>query len=142
MNTTYYWRANASNLLSMDFLQIVRSSLSQGGVCYYNTTWSDAAQTTAMAVFPYALRVANFIAASDSPIMLDKLRWQNVLTSYRSDGRPVFTPSDPKQKMRVNEVLNMDEKEPHLFESRQSMLERLKGTRLITDDNMGEERSH
>ena len=38
MNTTFNWRANISNLLSVEFLQILRNHLNPGGVAYYNTT--------------------------------------------------------------------------------------------------------
>jgi spermidine synthase len=42
MNTTYYWRNHASNLLSVEFLRIVRHHLNPGGVFFYNTTGSDS----------------------------------------------------------------------------------------------------
>src|SRR5262249_10757488 len=57
MNTTHNWRANTTNLLSSEFLQLVRSHLSLGGILYYNATGSPRVQLTAATVFPYALRV-------------------------------------------------------------------------------------
>jgi spermidine synthase len=38
MNTTYHWRDHSTNLLSTDFLAIVRHHLNPGGVFFYNTT--------------------------------------------------------------------------------------------------------
>src|SRR6185503_1592083 len=71
MNTTFHWRANNTNLLSVEFLQLARKHLNPGGVLYYNTTNSARVQLTGATVFPFALRIANFIAVSDSPIRFD-----------------------------------------------------------------------
>jgi predicted membrane-bound spermidine synthase len=40
MNSTYNWRANVTNLLSREFLGLIRSHLNSGGIEYYNTTSS------------------------------------------------------------------------------------------------------
>ncbi len=95
MNTTYNWRANATNLLSREFLNLIRPHLSTGGIAYYNTTWSEEVMATGSSVFPYSLRVANFLAVSDSPFTLDKDRWKESLTNYQLDGHPVFDLSNP-----------------------------------------------
>jgi spermidine synthase len=73
-NTTWNWRANASNLLSIEFLELVRAHLNPGAIFYYNTTWSPEAMITGARVFPYALRISNFLAVSDSPIRLEQER--------------------------------------------------------------------
>jgi spermidine synthase len=54
MNTTYYWRAYASLLLSKDFLEIVRSHMTADAVLTYNTTGLPDVLNTASAVFPHA----------------------------------------------------------------------------------------
>jgi spermidine synthase len=95
MNTTHYWRANASNLLSREFLGLIRSHLNPGGIEYYNTTGSEEAMATGLSVFPYGLRIAGFIALSDSPFALDKERWRQSLIAYSIDGHPVFDLSIP-----------------------------------------------
>lgn len=146
-NTTFNWRANASNLLSVDFLQMVRQHLKPGGVDYYNTTGSGEVQLTGATVYPYALRVANFIAVSDSPIVFDGARLRSTLTAYRIDGRPVFDLSRPADRAKLEQIATMAEStssDPNLeraavLEDRASLLRRLKGLRLITDDNMGTE---
>jgi spermidine synthase len=142
MNTTYNWRANASNLLSMEFLKLIRAHLNPEGVAYYNTTWSNRALETGALEFPYAVRIANFIAVSDSPVGLDANLWSARLLADRIDGHPVFDVSDPMQRERLNEVLAFSHEggfpsEPP--ESRAGLLQRLKGVRIITDDNMGNE---
>jgi spermidine synthase len=142
MNTSFNWRANMSNLLSREFLQLMRAHLNPGGVAYYNTTWSDDVLATGASVFPYALRISSFLAVSDSPLKLDKNRWRAALTSYRIDGKPVFDLVDPSQQTRLDEVLHLtDELDAPGggLESRASLQRRLTHARLITDDNMGTE---
>ena len=142
MNTSFHWRANVSNLLSTDFLRLVRTHLKAGGVHYYNTTSSKAALATGVQEYPYALRVGNFLAVSDSPIRLDESFWREKLTGYKIDGKPVFDLSKPDDQKRMDELMKMVETTDannSMIESRQHLLEQLKGVRAITDDNMGEE---
>jgi len=142
MNTTYHFRANISNLLSSEFLALVRTHLKPGGIEYYNTTGSKEAQATGAAEFPYALRIFNFIAVSDGPIRLDKDRWRVALASYQIDGHPVFDLTKTLDRDRMNEVVNFADQldVPHgLLESRESIQNHTRGLRLITDDNMGSE---
>jgi spermidine synthase len=142
MNTTFNWRAHATNLLSTEFLRLARQHLSSGGILYYNTTWSGRVIATGIAEFPYALRVNNFLAVSDGPFNLDRARWEHVLGQYRIDGNAVFDLSDPNQKAEMLKVLHLaddlDVPKGNL-ESRASLMRDLQGTRLITDDNMGTE---
>jgi spermidine synthase len=142
MNTTFNWRANVSNLLSTEFLKLIRAHLNPGGIEYYNTTDSGEAQATGAAVFPYALRISNFLAVSDSPIRLDKERWKAALSSYKIDGRMVFDPANQLDRDRLKDVLNIADQldiPNGPLESRGSIQGRTRGLRLITDDNMGTE---
>lgn len=147
MNTTHHWRANASNLLSVEFLQLVRKHLNPGGVLYYNTTSSERVQLTGATVFPFALRVANFIAVSDSPIRFDRAAWRQLLERYEINGRRVFELSSRMDCDCIDRWTAMPESEQRSdgvrldvsIEDRASLLRRLHGQRLITDDNMGTE---
>lgn len=142
MNTTYHWRANISNLLSREFLSLIRKHLKPGGIEYYNTTGSEEAMATGISVFPYSLRVANFIALSDNPFTLDKERWRQALTNYSIDGHPVFDLSIPLHQRRLEQVLNIADEsaDPKAgSESRAHMMKRLANSPIITDDNMGTE---
>jgi spermidine synthase len=142
MNSSFHWRANATNLLSTDFLRLARDHMNPGGILFYNTTWSERVLTTGATVFPYALRVSNFLAVSDSPFTLDKERWKSLLEQYRLDGRIVFDPADPIAQTKLKLLLGLpgqlDTPKGEL-ESGQSMLRRFKDVKIITDDNMGTE---
>jgi len=143
MNTSYYWRNHVSNLLSAEFLRIVRLHLRTKGVFFYNTTWSDDVMATGLAVFPYALRIFNCLAVSDSPLEFDRARWKSVLLSYVIDGRKVIDSDDSYQMKKLDEIVNIRHAAPAAFwasiETDQEIRQRLRGQRnlIITDDNMG-----
>lgn len=59
MNTTFYWRAYDSNLLSQEFLRMIKNHLTPNGMALYNTTGSIHAVATAQHVFPYAYQTGN-----------------------------------------------------------------------------------
>ncbi|HTM12947.1 MAG TPA: fused MFS/spermidine synthase [Bryobacteraceae bacterium] len=146
MNTTYSWRAHASNLLSLEFLDLARRHLNPGGILFYNTTFSRAALLTGASAFPFSLRVFNFLAVSDGPISIDKQRWSDVLAAYNIDKKPVFDLNDETQRKRFDEVLSLADTLYSPQPARDIRMElgddlrrRLQGTRLITDDNMGDE---
>ena len=87
MNTTWHYRAHVSNLLSTEFMGLMREHLNRGGIAYYNTTYSGDALVTGATAFPYALRINSFLAVSNSPITLDKSLWRTPtikLTDVRS----------------------------------------------------------
>lgn len=106
-NTTWHFRAHATNLLSTEYLRLTGDHLNPGGVVFFNTTKSRDAQLTAAKTFPYALRFMSFMAASDSPISVDKERWRRVLSAYRIDGKPVFDPASDVAKARLEEVVSL-----------------------------------
>ncbi len=138
MNTSQHWLAHASNLLSLDFLQLARRHLKPGGIHYYNTTYSKEALMTGLTVFPYGLRVVNFLAVSDRPIVFDKERFKATVANYRIDGKPVFDLETPAQRAALDRLL-ADWTGAEDLEGGESMREKFRGIGLITDDNMGVE---
>ncbi|MBN9320931.1 MAG: DUF748 domain-containing protein, partial [Delftia acidovorans] len=86
-NTTWHFRANITNLLSMEFLELVKQHLNPGGVFFYNTTDSRRAQKTACTAFPYGSRFSNHMVVSQTPIAWDFSRWRTVLENYKIDGK-------------------------------------------------------
>ncbi len=144
MNTSYHWRAHASNLLSVEFLRLVRSHLNPGGIDYYNTTWSGEAQLTGATVFPHSLRLANFLAVSDQPFSLDRQLWLTSLRRYHIDGKPIFDLGSKSDLARIAEIVSLpdishEQTRGISTEPGSDIRERLAGTRVITDDNMGTE---
>jgi len=143
-NTSFYWRDHSTHLLSAEFLQIIRSHLNPGGIFYYNTTESENAMATGLRVFPYGLRVVNFLALSDSPIVLNKNLWVDVLRQYTIDGVPVFDSKDLVSQRVLNSYLawadsaNLPPARTGM-ETTESLRARLQNTEIITDDNMGAE---
>ncbi|MBX3207802.1 MAG: fused MFS/spermidine synthase [Labilithrix sp.] len=141
MNTTWNWRAHSTNLLSVEFLELVRSRLAPGGIFYFNTTSSDDAKKTASTVFPHALRVYNFMAVGDSPFAFDKERWRATLTTMTIDGAPILDAAEDQSLLedlvRYADSVN-DPPRDDGIEKRESVLARVDaaGARVITDDNM------
>ncbi|MEI9968167.1 MAG: hypothetical protein WDM87_05900 [Terracidiphilus sp.] len=84
---------------------------------------------------------------SDSPIVFDSAGLRSTLEAYRIDGRQVFDLSRPADRAKLEQIASMSESkssDPNqerdaVHEDRASLLGRLKGLRLITDDNMGTE---
>jgi spermidine synthase len=146
MNTSQHWLAHQSNLLSAEFLRLIRPHLKPGGIHYYNTTFSPEAMLTGTMVFPYALRVGNCLAVSDSPITFDKERWRAALGEYRIDGEPVFDQANPLHRARLQEVVGLadtlydgDVTNGMRIEAADTLRRRFAGASMITDDNMGAE---
>src|SRR6185312_11423355 len=103
-NTTWHFRASVTNLLSVEFLDLVRRHLKPGGIFFYNTTESDRVQRTACLTFPYGARFTNHMVVSDRPIAWDFQRWRRILTSYRIDGRPIVDPARAEDRAELDKL--------------------------------------
>ena len=92
MNTTWHWRAYASNLLSADFLTIIKQSLASNGVVYYNTTQSLDAYYTAQNVYDYVYQYRFFVLASNKPVVINQTMIENNLCQLKNykTKQPVF----------------------------------------------------
>jgi len=145
MDTIYYWRAQATDLLSVDFLDLARGMLKPGGIVYYNTTFSPVAQHTGAVHFPHAFRFGPFMAVSDSPIQLSPSRWRTTLMNYRLEGKPILDLSLPEDRDLLNHILARADTLPgdqyvsEGMETRKNILRRTAGMPVITDDNMATE---
>ena len=76
---------------------------------FYNIGGSEDAMVTALAVYPYALRFVSCTAASDSPLLFDRVRWKSVLLNYVIDGKHFIDSNDLEQMVRVDEIVNINE---------------------------------
>jgi len=143
-NNTYHWRDHSSNLLSADFLRLVHPHLNPGGIYVFNTTDSFETIATALNIYPHALRFINCVAVSDSPIVVDKDHWLQILRAYRIDDHLVFDPANPSTETVLSRYIALADtlnEKPKYFglESTDTMRPRLLRARRITDDNMGGE---
>jgi spermidine synthase len=141
-NTTWNYRANVSNLLSTEFLELVRQHLNPRGIVFYNTTGSERVQRTACLSFPYGARFTNHMVASDSPIDWDFARWRQALQTYVIDGRRQFDPDNADDRALLDSLTSADRASEELIEDCAQVLARTDGKEPVTDDNMGTEWRH
>lgn len=138
-NTTWHFRANITNLLSLEFLGLVKQRLNPGGVFFYNTTDSRRAQRTACTAFSHGARFANHMVVSQTPIAWDFSRWRTVLETYRIDGKPEFDRKDAADRSRIESIMTEYGRGGSKIEECPELLAVTTDRTLITDDNMGTE---
>lgn len=106
MNTTFYWRAYSSNLLSREFLTALKTHMNEHAILSYNTTDSPDAFKTADAVFDHAYLYENFVIAADFD-WRQKLFANNAvekLAQLKMDGKLVFP---AKSENVINSFLHL-----------------------------------
>jgi hypothetical protein len=146
-NTTYHFRANASALLSAEFLALVRARLAPGGILLYNTTGSARVQRTGCLAFPHGARFSNQLVLSASPLDVDFARWRRALAEYRIDGRPVLDLGRAEHRAVLEHVSSWEGAlspasgggAAAAIERCPAILARTAGAPPVTDDNMGTE---
>lgn len=134
MNTTYYWRNNASNLLSREFLELCKRHLNDGGIVYYNTTEARDNIYTAAHVFKHVVQFHSMVAASDQPFSMSYEEKNRNLLGFNWDNGKVVFANDNEKYAQMRENLAKYE----LEDIRDKVLSE-KGLWLITDDNMSSE---
>ena len=141
-NTTWNFRMNATNLLSTEFLGLVKQHLNQGGIFFYNTTDSARVQRTGCLAFLFGARFTNHMVLAESPMNWDFSRWKGVLENYTIDGKPRFNMADANDRAAVDDVLHRYGPDSPQIENCQALLSRTAGMTPVTDDNMGTEWRH
>src|SRR4029077_8291273 len=106
-NTTWYFRASVTNLLSVEFLDLVRRHLSPGGIFFYNTTGSDRVQRTGCLAFAHGARFTNHMVVSQTPIAWDFARWRRTLEAYRIDGNAIFDARRAEDRTALERLIGM-----------------------------------
>jgi spermidine synthase len=143
-NTTWHFRANVTNLVSAEFLHLIKRHLDPGGIFFYNTTDSARVQRTGCLAFAHGARFLNHVVVSESPIRWDFDRWRHALTAYRIDGRPVFDLSRSEDAAKLDQLMSMRasltaSEEVRPIEPCPDILARTAGKQPVTDNNMGSE---
>lgn len=133
MNTTWNWRAYVSNLLSADFLNIIKQSLAKDGVVYYNTTQSLDAYYTAQNVFEYVYKYKFFVLGSNKSVVINLAIVEDNLCQLRNykTKQPLFLTQE--QCAQAAEVIMSN---PLLPYKDIDMTELGRAPRIITDNNM------
>lgn len=138
-NTTWFFRANISNLLSVEFLGLAKSHLKPRGILFYNTTNSDRVQRTACLEFRHGARFTNHMIVSDEPIAWDFDRWRGVLETYRIDGKTQFDRDSASDRAFLDGLIEKTRNDGETIEPCPQLLVRTNGKLAVTDDNMGSE---
>jgi spermidine synthase len=146
-NTTWHFRANVTNLVSAEFLALIKEHLKPGGVFFYNTTGADRVQRTGCLGFPHGARFTNHMVVSSDPILWDFARWRRTLEAYRIDGKPVFDPRRPEDRGVLEQLMGMEASltagpagsVERPIEPCPDILARTARLPPVTDDNMGSE---
>lgn len=103
MNTTFHWRANITNLLSLEMMNLVHDALAPGGIFAFNTTNSFDAFYTARKTFPYAYLFRNFVYAAKHDFREQQPELVARLKSFRLDGHLLF-PETPESELALNNL--------------------------------------
>ncbi|WP_066455423.1 methyltransferase domain-containing protein [Castellaniella caeni] len=90
MNTTFHWRANATNLLSREMMQMIRQALAPGGVFAFNATDSRDAFYTATQVFPFTYRFRSFVYTADHDLAAQLPHLRDRIRQFQLDGQPLL----------------------------------------------------
>ena len=145
-NATWHYRANATNLLSTDFLTLVKSRLKPNGIMFYNTTGSSRVLRTGCTIFPLGARFMNFMLASNGTIDWNFNRWERTLENYSIDGKPIFGPGGSAHQTALTEWMELESHltatgpaESDFIENCDEVLQRTQSSQLVTDNNMGTE---
>ena len=107
-NTTWHFRANVTNLLSAEFLALVKDHLNPGGIFFYNTTDSARAQRTGCLAFGEGARFTNHMVVSPTPIAWDFAALAAHARSL-SDRRPrQFDPARGEDRALLDQLMAME----------------------------------
>lgn len=90
MNTTFHWRANATNLLSAEMMSLVHDALAPDGIFAFNTTNSFDAFYTATQTFPHAYLFRNFVYAAKHDFREQQSELVARLKTFELDGQLLF----------------------------------------------------
>lgn len=107
MNTTWHWRSYTSNLLSREFMELLRSHMNPGAILAYNSTESLDAFRTAISVFPHAYKYINFIMAGDRDFRADLSGGFDAIAAVRWGECAAFDIHNPADVKAIRNVMNV-----------------------------------
>ena len=132
MNTTFYWRSFATNLLSKEFLELCKSRLLPGGILAWNSTSCKDNIFTGAHVFDYVYMVDNIIIGTLNPLSLTFQERKIALLNFNRNEKSLFL------KDSINKVILDNISKKPLVNIKDEILGE-KGLFVITDDNLASE---
>jgi predicted membrane-bound spermidine synthase len=136
-NTTFYWRAYSTNLLSREYLQLVAAHLRPGGIAAFNSTLSSDVLQTAVAVFPFVERRSSFIYGSGADFARATAAGESAFRELALDGTPVFAEQAFRPGGLAREMLDAP-----FVPSSQRYAGMSESPGVITDQNLLVEQAH
>lgn len=133
MNTSFHWRDQINNLVSSEFIKLCKRHLKEGGVLYYNTTFSKDIVYTAAHEFQYVTTYGSFVAGSDSPFPTDSVQIRHNLKKFVSNGKEIFDESNEQLAVILDQFSSVK------WENLREHYLAQKNLNLITDDNLASE---
>ncbi len=106
MNTTFHWRANITNLLSAEMMNLVHDALAPDGIFAFNTTNSFDAFYTAAESFPHAYLFRNFVYAAKHDFREQLPRLSARLRQFELNGQPLF-PDTPQNEQALTKLASI-----------------------------------
>ncbi|GAB1392320.1 hypothetical protein MASR1M60_04830 [Rhodocyclaceae bacterium] len=137
MNTTFHWRANTTNLLSAEMMQLVHDALAPGGMFTFNTTGSYDAFHTAAQVFPNAYMFRNFVYVAKFDFRERMPQLKSRLKQFRWGDQPVFQNS-PEYEAALDKLSSINLIELNkISEIYPRRLEKITDQNMITEFRFG-----
>ncbi len=131
MNTTFHWRSYATNLLSVEFMSLLKRHLDTGGLMSFNTTGSPDALSTAGSVFQFVRRYGNFAYAADHDFTRIENEGRQRIYKIADRGKALLDPANAEDAAAVSSMLRVE------FVSPQRVAEIAgRPLEIITDGNM------
>jgi predicted membrane-bound spermidine synthase len=103
-NTTFHWRANSTNLLSIDYFRELRSHMAPGAIAAINTTSSLDVFRSTQEAFAFAFRFRNFVYAGDRDFRASSETVLERLRLCRIGDSPAFLPDQFEPGGRVYDL--------------------------------------
>ncbi|RYY74108.1 MAG: hypothetical protein EOO52_14670 [Gammaproteobacteria bacterium] len=133
MNNTWHWRIYSTNLLSIEFMGMLKKVMNKGAVTTFNSTDSLDVVFTAKNVFDKVYMYRNFVYVSDRNLSQSLVEYKDRLCSLsaaRVDGQNCGQPAYHSATQSLSSV--------HLLEWEEIPKAWLNGrsAEVITDDNM------
>jgi spermidine synthase len=131
MNSTFHWRTNNTNLLSLEFNSLIKKHLNIKGIFAYNGTHSIDAFYTTSKCFTFAYRYLGFIYASDYD-------FSKISSSIFVDRMNKLSWPDTKEQIFKNKNTQLQKKyKSFLFvKIEDDVLESERKPEIVTDANM------